>query len=218
MSVESYFQSRAEQFNRLYHFEGGWREWFNRRFRAGLYQRVELTLQEFTGLQNVTVLDVGCGSGRNAELFAESGAEKITGIDFSSTMIGLSRELGARSTHSAKLTFIHGDFLEHHFSEMFDVIVALGVFDYTRDPVSMLRKMAQLAKLKVIGSFPGISAVRAPLRKVRYGIRGCPVYFYTRRRLDEIFASAGLPKHRIVPCSSGFVVVGEVASAPKEVS
>jgi len=54
VSVESYFQSRAEQFDRLYEFDGGWREWFNRRFRAGLYQRVDLTLRELDGMREFT--------------------------------------------------------------------------------------------------------------------------------------------------------------------
>jgi hypothetical protein len=43
----------------------------------------------------------------------------------------------------------------------------VGVFDYVADPVRVLKRMSELANKKVVVSFPGVSPVRAPLRKKR---------------------------------------------------
>ena len=209
MSVEAYFQSRAEQFDALYGPQPRWQRWWNHTFRAGLYERTALTLAELRGLENFSVLDVGCGSGRNSIVFAEAGARSVLGIDVASGMLEIAKRLTSNSGVVDKLTFKDADFFDAAFDEQFDVCVALGFFDYVRDPVPALRRMADLATRKIIASFPGLSLVRAPLRKLRYAVRGCPVYFYSQRRLHAIFGAAGLPQHRIVPCSSGFVVVAE---------
>jgi SAM-dependent methyltransferase len=218
VSVESYFHARAEQFDSLYGPQPRWQRWLNRHFRAGLYERVALALAEMQALTDFSVLDVGCGSGRNTLLFAEAGAREVVGIDFAPNMIALARKISAQHPLAARLKFAEADFSDYEFGRSFDACVALGVFDYLKDPLPVLHKMAALSRRLVIGSFPGISLVRAPLRKARYALRGCPVYFYSHRRLREIFHAAGLPQHRIVPCSSGFVVVGESQSQTSEVA
>ena len=111
----------------------------------------------------------------------------------------------------SRCQFIHDDFLTHPFTEKFDAVIALGVFDYTNRPAALLRKMADLASRRVVASFPGVSLLRAPLRKIRYALRGCPVYFYTASKLHRICQESGLEKYRIVRCaSSGFVLLGEL--------
>lgn len=213
MSVEAYFHSRAEQFDALYGPQPRWQRWWNQTFRAGLYQRVELALAELRNLENFSVLDVGCGSGRNTIVFAEAGAQRVVGIDIAANMIELANRLVAQSRLRNKLAFLEADFLGAVFDEKFDACVALGFFDYICDPVAALRRMRELANKKVIASFPGVSMVRAPLRKLRYALRGCPVYFYSRRELEEIFIAAGLPNHQIIPyASSGWLGVAEIAS------
>ncbi len=216
MTVESYFRQRAAKFDALYEEARGWRGWINRRLRRGLFERVERTLDALEGLRDFTVLDVGCGSGRNSVLFAQVGARRVLGIDFSEPMIALARQLTRRHGVDDRCQFILGDFMAHSFAERFDVVVALGVFEYVADPPPMLRRMMELSSGRVIASFPERSLVRAPLRKFRYALRHCPVYFYTRGRLEEICRQAGLTDYRIVPyASSGLLLVGEMGAAKR---
>lgn len=191
-NTERYFNRRAQQFDALYSEEGAWRYLFNRAFRRALYQRVELTVAACGELRDFSVLDVGCGSGRNAVVFLNSGARRVVGVDLSENMIRMAGENSRRHGMALRCEFFRADALTFRFQEHFDVAVALGVFDYIRDPRDLLRRMAQLADEKVIASFPGWSPVRAPLRKLRYWIRRCPVHFWSRRRLAQMAAEAGL--------------------------
>jgi SAM-dependent methyltransferase len=216
VSVEAYFHSRAEQFDALYGPQPRWQRWWNQSFRAGLYERAALTVTELRGLENFSVLDVGCGSGRNSLLFAEAGARRVVGIDIASNMIDLANQAAVASPAAQKLTFVKGDFFTAAFDEKFDACIALGFFDYIRHPVPALRRMAELANQKVIASFPGVSLLRAPLRKLRYALRGCPVYFYSQKEVEKFFKDAGLPECKIIPyASSGWLAVAEVARHPE---
>jgi ubiquinone/menaquinone biosynthesis C-methylase UbiE len=169
MKVENYFERQAYNFDQLYE-AGGCEGWFNRAFRAALYKRVALTLAEIEGLAPFTLLDVGCGSGRNEPLFAQAGASRIVGIDFASQMLELAREFAKKSGVDHACEFVDGDFMANDFADKFDVVTALGVFDYVEEPVKVLTRMRELARKRVIASFPGYSLVRAPLRKLRYAL------------------------------------------------
>lgn len=216
MSVKTYFERTADDFDALYEKRNDLSYRFNQVFRKGLFQRIEKTTQTFEGMENFSVLDVGCGSGRNSALFAQSGARRVVGIDFSAPMLELAREYTHAKHVADRCEFIQADFLEYPFKETFDVVVALGVFDYVSDPVRVLRRMSELANAKVVASFPGVSPVRAPLRKFRYAVRGCPVYFYTGAKLRQICKDAGLDNFRIDKlASSGYMLVGNRSASRK---
>ena len=209
MTVERYFQQQADSFDKLYETGGAWQHLLNRTLRKGLYERVRLTLVELEELGPHTLLDVGCGSGRNMPLFAKAGATRVTGIDFSPRMLELARAFTQDAGIAEQCDLVAGDFLEHSFAEKFDAVVALGVFDYFADPLTPLQRMRDLARKRVIASFPQVSLVRAPLRKLRYALRNCPVYFYRQEELWELARKAGL-KARILPyASSGLLLIGE---------
>jgi 2-polyprenyl-3-methyl-5-hydroxy-6-metoxy-1,4-benzoquinol methylase len=210
LRTERYFQERACQFDALYAEERKSTYFLNRLFRRPLYERVRCAVEAFQGLRDFTVLDVGCGSGRNSVVFAKSGARRVVGIDFSANMIDLARNCARQHGVEAQCEFILGDVLTHPFTERFNVVVALGVFDYVREPHQLLRRMNELANSKVAASFPGWSLLRAPLRKARYWWRNCPVYFFTRRQLLQISTDAGLEAQDLVPLSgrAGWVLVG----------
>jgi SAM-dependent methyltransferase len=218
LSVRSYFERTADNFDALYEDRHNWNYRFNRVFRKGLFQRIEKTTQALEGMEDFTVLDVGCGSGRNSALFADKGARRVVGIDFSAPMLELAREYTRARRVADQCEFIQADFLDYPFQETFDVVVALGVFDYMEDPVSVLKRMTELSDDKVVASFPGVSSIRAPLRKLRYALRNCPVYFYTSTRLRQICHEAGLAKFRIDKlASSGYMLVGKKGAAKRRV-
>ncbi len=209
MTIERYFQQRAEQFDALYRQDSRWRYYVNRVVRRALFERARLALAEMEG-REFTVLDVGCGPGRNSVAFAQAGG-RVTGVDFSARMIALARQFSRAHGVEGQCEFVQADFLEHEFAGKFDYVVALGVFDYAGDARAMLAKMCRLARRKVMASFPGVSPVRAPLRKLRYALRACPVHFYTKKELAAICADAGVQDSRLIPCgSAGWVLMGQL--------
>ncbi len=215
--VERYFDRTAVDFDALYHERHTLQHRLNRIFRAGLFERVRLTVAQFQDLHDFDVLDVGCGSGRNSVIFVQSGARRVVGIDFADNMLELARETARRNNMEDRCEFLRGDALDYPFTRKFDIAVALGVFDYLAEPEKMLARMMELSSGKVVGSFPGVSAVRAPLRKVRYALRGCPVYFYTRKELEALCARCGLQDYSILPyASSGYLLVGRVDKKCRE--
>ena len=216
LSVRSYFGRTADNFDALYEHRRSWSYNFNRVFRKGLFQRIEKTKETLEGMMSFTVLDVGCGSGRNSALFADLGARRVVGSDLSAALLELAREYARAASVVDQCEFIQADILDYPFHETFDVVVALGVFDYIADPVRALTRMTELANEKVVASFPGASLIRAPLRKLRYALRDGPVYFYTGTRLRQICHEAGLAKFRIDKlASSGYMLVGKKSAAKK---
>jgi len=214
LSVKTYFEQTADSFDALYEARRNLSYRFNRVFRKALFQRIEKTLETFEDLEEFSVLDVGCGSGRNSAMFVKHGARRVVGVDFSAPMLELAQEYTRRKYVAGQCEFIQADFLEHQFGERFDIVVALGVFDYVADPVRVLKRMSDLADKKVVASFPGVSLLRAPLRKLRYALRECPVHFYTGASLKQICHDAGLKHFRIERlASSGYMLVGATRAA-----
>ena len=210
--VERYFERAAEEFDALYDQGPGLRSWFNRLLRRALFERLRMTLDELRELRDFTVLDVGCGSGRNCLLFLQAGARRVVGIDVSKKMVELSSEQARRHGVEGKCSFLQSDLLSYAPGETFDAVVALGIFDYLADARSNLGRMAALASSRVVASFPGVSLVRAPLRKLRYALKDCPVYFYTRGELEALCQEVGLADYRILPCAgAGYVLVARTS-------
>lgn len=203
--VRDYFKRTAASFDHLYSDEQQARSLFDQLFRKPMYWRFELTfdaLQEGAGKR---YLDVGCGSGRQATLLAETGAH-VTGIDFSDEMLNLARSYAESKNVSERTDFKLAHFLHwvKDYKEHFDAVYALGVFDYTDDPLTMMSEMARVSDL-VIASWPAPNFPRAQLRTWRYKRMGCPVYFYTGEKVRSLHAEAGLELMRMHACGkAGF--------------
>ncbi len=192
--VQTYFRRSAVPFDSLYAEDemSPLNRYLNRRFRSDIYRRYLLTLDHVKRVGAKSVLDVGCGSGRYGQALAEVGVEHYLGIDFSPEMIDLARQNTAQIRHEGKrFDFKVEDFMDFETDETFDVVVAMGVLDYVADPPAMLRKMREVANTSAVVSFPSISAWRTPIRKARYRIKQCPVYFYDRPGIEDLTEKAG---------------------------
>ncbi|MFL5823733.1 MAG: class I SAM-dependent methyltransferase [Solirubrobacteraceae bacterium] len=201
--VRRRFTSRARQFDDLYEDQ----RLLVRLLRPGLLRRRQLAVETVKAYGQPAVLDVGCGSGRIGEFVLEAGASSYLGIDFSEPMIEMARDRLARFADRASLR--GEDFLVSPVTGAFDVVLALGVFDYLPNPGEFAARMFQHCAPQgcVVGSFPSWSLLKGPVRKVRYEwIGDCPIFNYDRPRLEQLFHDAGFSRVELLtPGRSGFL-------------
>jgi ubiquinone/menaquinone biosynthesis C-methylase UbiE len=211
--TQRYFDHHAAQFDSIYHEGQPLRRALNRTFRRAIYERFAITFEQSEPIAGKAVLDIGCGSGRYAVEFAKRGAARVVGVDYAPGMLTLAREYAAASGVASRCEFIQGDFTTHVINQRFDVVIAIGVFDYQDKPVEFMGKMVQQCSGRVIATFPGRSLIRMPLRRFRYWLGNCPVLFYREQQVRDIGARAGLRRVAIIPIhtsGTGFVLVGDV--------
>jgi SAM-dependent methyltransferase len=202
--VRTRFEERAQQFDDLYEDE----RWLVRTLRPGLFRRRQLAVETVQAYSAPNVLDVGCGSGRIGEFVLAAGAAHYVGVDFSEPMIDLARARLERFTDRTQL--LVDDFLTAPLTGTFDVILALGLFDYLPDADRFTRRMSELCAPGgcVVGSFPSWSWLKGPVRKVRYEwIGNCPIFNYDRRELEGLFGASGFDRVDVAsPGRSGYLV------------
>lgn len=85
-----------------------------------------------------SILDLGCGSGRLAQLFSSHPFRRYLGVDISTEGLKLARELSL-----ARCEFIEGDFETWRPSEKFDVIMFSECIGYARDPGALTAAFAE---------------------------------------------------------------------------
>jgi SAM-dependent methyltransferase len=203
--VRKRFTDRPHQFDDLYEDERP----LVRLLRPGLFRRRHLATQTVRSYSQPSVLDVGCGSGRIGEFVLEAGASRYVGIDFSAPMVELARDRLERFDQRVRL--INDDFLTAPIDGAFDVVLALGLFDYLPDPEAFARRMFEHCAPDgvAVGSFPAWSLLKGPIRKVRYEwIGDCPIFNYTADGIETLFQSAGFARVEVrAPGRSGYLAL-----------
>jgi SAM-dependent methyltransferase len=202
--VRNRFRSKAQQFDDLYEDE----RFLVRLLRPGLFRRRQLAVDVVAGYAEPRVLDVGCGSGRIGEFVLQAGAAHYVGVDFAEPMIELARARLSRFADRVEL--LTDDFLAAPLEGQFDVVLALGLFDYLPNPDQFLNRMGAMTAPggALVGSFPAWSMIKGPVRKIRYEwIGDCPIFNYDRPGLGRMLTAAGYARQEIVrPGQSGFLV------------
>ena len=202
--VRRRFRDRAQQFDDLYEDERP----LARLLRPGLLRRRNLAVETVRQYPAPRVLDVGCGSGRIGEFVLDAGAGHYVGVDFSEPMIDLARARLER--FAGRVELLLEDFLRAPLEGPFEVLLALGLFDYLPQPHHFTRRMFSLCAPGgcVVGSFPSFSPVKGPVRKVRYEwIGDCPIFNYSRRELELMFGASGFAPVEIrSPGRSGYLL------------
>jgi 2-polyprenyl-3-methyl-5-hydroxy-6-metoxy-1,4-benzoquinol methylase len=193
-----YWNREADAFERIYsHEKSKLSAFLDRVFRKDMYERFEFTMRHCEPVKDRTFLDVGCGNGLYSIELAKKGAASVTGIDIAEVMIERCRNYAVKEGVTDRCTFIKTDLLEYDTATTFDVSYGIGLFDYISDPLPVLKKMREVTSDKVITAFPRFWTWRAPVRKARLTLRGCPVFFYTRRRIDGLMREAGFARHEV---------------------
>ena len=126
-------------------------------------------------------------------------------VDLSDSMLDLARERLER--FGDKVTLIQGDFLETPIPGSYDVILAMGYFDYIEDAPAHVKRISGLLAPggSVVASFPRWTWTKGPIRKLRYEvINNCPIFDYTRDGLMQLFA--GYTNVELRPGKSGFLL------------
>ncbi len=194
----NYWNREADAFERIYsHEKSKLSTVLDQVFRKDMYERFEFTMKHCEPVKGRTFLDVGCGNGLYSIELGKKGAARVTGIDIAEVMVERCKQYASREGVEDRCHFLKTDLLEYEPDTTFDVSFGIGLFDYISDPLPVLRKMREVTRDKVIAAFPRFWTWRAPVRKVRLTMRGCPVYFYTKARLDSLMKEAGFPRHEV---------------------
>jgi SAM-dependent methyltransferase len=206
--VREHFRKKAFSFDHLYDEEHA----LQRLLRPGLFNRRELALEVGRRYESPSVLDVGGGSGRIGERILEQGAARYVDVDLSNTMLDLARERLAR--FGEKVELVQGDFLTAELKGPFDVVLALGYFDYIEDAAAHVRRIGELCVGSAVASFPRWTWTKGPIRKLRYEvINNCPIFDYTAGELRRLFADAGFTHTELREGKSGFLLTARKAAS-----
>ena len=198
--VKSTFESYAKKFDSIY--EPSERKtpldrWIDTKFRKSMYLRFEKTLNSIRTQEVQSVLDIGCGSGRYAIQYLKMD-KSVTGIDMAEEMIKLAEQTCQQDFPYGDISFIVGDYFDHSFNEKFDAAVLMGVFDYIEDPARLLNKAKNEINKMILGSFPKSGNFLNSIRKVRYFLKGCPLYYHSKEELENLLRSCGFKNYEIL--------------------
>lgn len=209
--LADYWDRNAEDFDAIYESHKS----LARRLRDGLrgtvLRRLDFVVATTRRLRPDSVLDVGCGSGRFALPLAQTGAF-VVGIDLSREMLAMARGRADAKRVGDRCVFVREDFLRWQSPRAFDFSIAMGVFDYVAEPGPFLAKMVACTSGTVVASFPKKLHPLAPLRFARLRMRGCPVYYYTRRSIEAL-VRPHTDRYQITPLARDYMLAATVPAA-----
>jgi ubiquinone/menaquinone biosynthesis C-methylase UbiE len=196
-----YFEKRAEAFDRLYTRSSPATWWL----RRGPRRSRQLAASVVARHSSPSVLDVACGPGRVAEAVLEAGAATYVGVDFSPHMLELAR---ARLGRFESVELLEGDFHDLELARRFDVVLALGLFDYLEDPRRAASWMHAHTGRTLVATFSRRDRIKTPIRRFHYElIHRCPLYFYREADAEALLRAAGFARVDFVARSRrGFFV------------
>ena len=209
--VRDHFHDDAARFDAIYEKKKGVFAAFIDNFWRGVVQkRLEVNLEKLKPLKGKSVLDVGCGSGRFCFEYAKAGASRVVGVDFAPAMIEIADKLAKEMGVEKTCEFRVGAFPEAVQGEMFDASTANGFFDYIDDPVSIITAMREMTRETMIMSFPKAYEWRIPIRRIRFWMKGTPLFLYTKKQVEEIMQKAGVTNYEWINLDRDYLVVARL--------
>ncbi len=191
--VETFFHGYAADFDSIYGHtkkRSAWDKFLDTYFRKSMRLRYDLVLKYAANPAIKTILDVGCGGGVYCEALLKGG-KIVTGLDIAAGMLELAEKKTVDFVKEGRVNYVHSGYLEHHFSEQFDAAILVGFFDYIKTPLDVFRKLETDVTKELLMSFPKSGGFLGWQRKVRYNMRNCPLYYYSRKDLETLFAKVG---------------------------
>ncbi len=193
-NVGKFFDGYASDFSSIYLEDERPRSAFNKVmdkfFRKDIEDRLVDTLDNCKKESIQNVLDIGCGPGHLVVKLLEQN-KNVTALDIAPNMLAITNERVASMKLNSSYESILADYGEHQFSEKFDAISVMGFFDYVQDPVTILKKLLNDATQEIYISIPGSSGFLAFQRRIRYWLRRCPLYLYSKESISQHLKDAG---------------------------
>lgn len=209
--VRDHFHADARRFDAIYvDDKNPFSRWVDSVWRGVVRRRFDLTLEKFEPIEGKTFLDVGCGSGRYCLAYAQRGASRVVGVDFAQGMIDLANQYARESRVDDVCEFRAGAFPDAVPDGPFDCSSAMGFFDYIEEPTAIVRRMRELTHSTMVMSFPKANEWRAPIRRVRFKLIGCPLYLYSEERVRSLLANVGVSKYEWVELDRDYIVIGRL--------
>jgi SAM-dependent methyltransferase len=116
-----------------------------------------LRLVDFDGYRDRRVLEVGCGAGVDLVRFAKGGA-RVVGIDLARSAVDLAAANFAQQGLRAGLLVGDGEILPFA-SDVFDLVYAHGVVQYTVDPARLVAECRRVLKPGGVAIFQAYNRV-----------------------------------------------------------
>jgi len=192
-NVSIFFDGYAHDFSSIYKEDTRKRSSFDKLmdkwFRKGIKDRFDITINESKKDSIKSILDIGCGPGHFVVKFLEQG-KKITALDIAPSMIEIAKKRVQSMGKESEVIFILENYLEYRPTEKFDAACVMGFFDYVEDPVVVLKKLINDIKKEIYISIPNNKGFLAWQRKIRYNLRNCPLFLYSREFLEDSLKKA----------------------------
>jgi len=211
--VREHFHDDAERFDAIYdEKKGPFARFVDNYWRGVVQKRLELNVEYLAPFAGKKILDVGCGSGRFCIAFAQKGAEKVIGVDFARAMIEIADKLAMEAGVGDKCEFVVGSFPDaiDGSEGPFDACTANGFFDYVENPIPIITRMRELTRGKLVMSFPKAVEWRVPIRRIRFWLKGTPLFLYREAQVREILAHCGVTNYEIIHLDRDYLVVADV--------
>ena len=170
---------------------------FSTYFRgSSLYDRMTIALDLLKPhLNGLTVLDVGCASGRFADQLLAAGAARVVGVDISEDIIRIANERRLAGPNKDRLEFFAADLAKPANLPKVDLVTSLGVIEYF-DHNDMMTFLSNTKSKYFFHDFPDVARTTNWLvwwmRQVYIRVNKCPgVYLYERDDFTDMVKKAG---------------------------
>ena len=105
-------------------------------------------------------------------------------------MLKLAGQLAEKEGVADRCNFVLSDVLDWKTNEKFDMVIAIGFWDYVADPLPRLQVIRGITKSNLFCPARA-GTVRAAIRKIRLKADGCPVYFFSLPQVEDYLQRAG---------------------------
>jgi 2-polyprenyl-3-methyl-5-hydroxy-6-metoxy-1,4-benzoquinol methylase len=209
--VREHFHADARRFDAIYEErKGPVTRLIDNWWRGVVRKRLEVNLEKLEPIKGKSILDVGCGSGRFCIAYAQRDASRVVGIDFAAAMIDIAKQIAQEAGVADRCEFIAGAFPDALGDEMYDASTANGFFDYIEQPVPIIARMRELTRQTMIMSFPKAIEWRIPVRRMRFWLKGTPLFLYREAQVRKILADAGVKQYEWINLDRDYLIVAHL--------
>jgi 2-polyprenyl-3-methyl-5-hydroxy-6-metoxy-1,4-benzoquinol methylase len=203
--MKNYWDREIDKFDRIYEKKKNILERFVDIFRKDIIlERARIAYSFAKKLENgSTVVDIGCGTGRQAIRLAKMGF-KVYGYDISERAIELAK-LRAKAKN-INVIFEKCDVVRKEYPQC-DLVIGLGLMDYlSNDKVKLILRQLKDLNCKFIFSFP-CSCSKSYIRFIYRYISGTKIFLRNPDEISDQFISCGIDNLNIISENLGASIV-----------